>query len=81
MRPIRLYILAAWVKAGLALVARNFFRDLRCHHACEGKVFLNVPFAEKDAAKSLGARWDATRKKWYVPQGVDIDQFGHWMAG
>lgn len=45
----------------------------------QGKVFLNVPFAEKDAAKGLGARWDATQKKWYVPQGVDVDQFGRWM--
>jgi len=40
-----------------------------------------VPFAEKDQAKALGARWDATRKKWYVPSGVDIEPFSRWMAG
>ena len=39
---------------------------------------LNVPFDEKDAAKALGARWDPTRKKWYVPAGVDINKFARW---
>ena len=32
---------------------------------------LKVPFNEKDQAKSLGARWNAEAKLWYVPQGVD----------
>lgn len=45
-----------------------------------GQMFLNVPFAEKDAAKSLGARWDATSKKWYVPQGLDMAPFARWNA-
>ena len=39
---------------------------------------LNVPFAEKDEAKRLGASWDAARKKWYVPQGVDPAPFSRW---
>lgn len=40
---------------------------------------LKVPFAEKEAAKALGARWDPKRKKWYVPQGVDAAPFGQWI--
>lgn len=40
---------------------------------------LNVPFAEKDEAKALGARWDPKLKKWYVPVDVDISQFDKWM--
>lgn len=44
----------------------------------QGKVFLNVPFAEKDQAKALGARWDATRKKWYVPHGGDAKLLAAW---
>jgi len=40
---------------------------------------LNVPFAEKEDAKRLGAKWDAAKKKWYVPQGVDVDAFSRWM--
>ena len=26
-------------------------------------VFLTVPYAEKDAAKALGARWNPTRRR------------------
>ena len=29
-------------------------------------LFLNVPYNEKDEAKSLGALWNPQRKKWYV---------------
>ena len=42
--------------------------------------FLTVPFAEKDQAKNLGARWNAERKKWYVPTGVDLAPFKKWGA-
>jgi len=31
-----------------------------------GKIYLAVAYAQKDAAKKLGAKWDAKRKKWYV---------------
>jgi len=41
---------------------------------------LNVPYAEKDEAKSLGARWDPKRKKWYVPPGVDAGPFSRWAT-
>jgi hypothetical protein len=41
-------------------------------------LFLSVPFAEKDRAKALGAKWDAATKKWYVPQGLDINLFESW---
>jgi hypothetical protein len=30
------------------------------------RVYLVVPFAEKEEAKRLGARWDAVAKKWYA---------------
>ncbi|MGZ8190731.1 MAG: DUF5710 domain-containing protein [Methylococcaceae bacterium] len=46
----------------------------------ESKTYLNVPFAEKDAAKALGARWDATVKKWYVPAVKDIALFAQWQT-
>lgn len=41
-------------------------------------LFLNVPFAEKDEAKRLGARWDAAARKWYVPHGTDVNLFSKW---
>jgi hypothetical protein len=42
---------------------------------------LNVPYAEKEDAKRLGAKWDATRKKWYVPPGLDTEPFSRWATG
>ena len=41
---------------------------------------LKVPFNEKDQAKSLGARWNAELKLWYVPQGVDSSAFDKWFT-
>ncbi|SNT36311.1 hypothetical protein SAMN06265795_12926 [Noviherbaspirillum humi] len=45
----------------------------------EGATKLAVPFAEKDAAKKLGARWDAEGRTWYVPPGVDATPFRRWL--
>ena len=28
---------------------------------------LDVPFSHKEEAKALGAKWDRTKKIWYVP--------------
>lgn len=47
--------------------------------AKKSAMILNVPFAEKDEAKRLGAKWDAAQRKWYVPQGVDVAGFSRWM--
>jgi hypothetical protein len=40
--------------------------------------FLNVPYAEKDEARALGARWNPVRKRWYVPPGVAVEPFEKW---
>lgn len=42
---------------------------------------LNVPFKEKDEAKSHGARWNPAAKHWYIPEGVDDTPFAKWMDG
>jgi len=39
---------------------------------------LKVPFAEKDEAKKLGAKWDIARKIWYVDSKVDMAPFSRW---
>ncbi len=36
------------------------------------KTYLKVPYAEKELAKSKGARWDAAAKSWYIPEGYDV---------
>lgn len=43
-------------------------------------ILLKVPYAEKDEAKALGARWNPTRKCWYVPDGKDTAPFARWIA-
>lgn len=42
-------------------------------------LLIDVPFAEKDAAKALGARWNPEAKKWFVPEGVDQEKFRKWI--
>ena len=41
--------------------------------------YLIVPFKDKDAAKSLGAKWDAAQRKWYVPDGRELTPFSSWL--
>jgi putative DNA primase/helicase len=43
------------------------------------RTYLAVPYAEKDDAKQLGAKWDRAEKAWYVPAGMDLEAFTHWM--
>lgn len=37
--------------------------------------FIEVKFSEKDEAKQLGARWEPTVGKWYVPAGLNRKLF------
>lgn len=45
-----------------------------------GSTLLAVPFAEKDTAKKLGARWNADRRSWYAPPGTDVSLFSRWRC-
>lgn len=42
--------------------------------------YLRVPFAEKNEAKALGAKWDPTERAWYVPADRDAAPFARWMG-
>lgn len=44
-----------------------------------GKLFIDVPYSEKDTAKKLGARWDPTNKKWYATKRDDYIKFINWF--
>jgi putative DNA primase/helicase len=46
-------------------------------HATE-RVFVAVPYAEKDQAKALGAKWDRRARSWYLPAGIDLAPFARW---
>jgi len=50
----------------------------RNHESHNFWLYLDVPYREKDSARSLGARWDMESKKWYVPPGYDVTLFARW---
>lgn len=47
------------------------------------KQYLNVPYAQREEAKKMGARWDPEKKKWYMPvfSGTHWSPYGyeHWI--
>ena len=43
------------------------------------RLWLDVPFADKDAAKRLGARWDQAARRWYAPR-PGIAGLDRWAA-
>ena len=42
------------------------------------EIYLNVPYKEKDEAKQLGAKWDTSKKKWYI---TDNNKHKNMMLG
>ena len=42
------------------------------------RFYLECPFDEKDMCKSIGGRCDVDERKWYVPAGLDPNQFHRW---
>lgn len=45
----------------------------------EPRIYLNVPYSQKDAAKKQGSQWDATTKQWYLPSQTSTTGFEQWL--
>jgi exodeoxyribonuclease VII large subunit len=43
------------------------------------ETYLQTAYKDRESVKSLGARWDPTRKQWYVPEGRDLAPFVTWL--
>ncbi|WP_026424406.1 DUF5710 domain-containing protein [Actinokineospora inagensis] len=43
------------------------------------RTWLDVPYQDKDEAKSLGAKWDPGAKRWYAPR-AGIAELDRWAA-
>lgn len=41
-------------------------------------IYLNVPYAQREDAKELGAHWDAQQRLWYVDANADLKPFDQW---
>ena len=39
------------------------------------RIYLYVPFKDKEKVKSLGAMWDDKEKKWFAPKSLDKNIF------
>lgn len=43
------------------------------------RIWLDVPYVEKDLAKAEGARWDPSAKRWYAPR-AEMRGLTRWVA-
>ncbi|EJX1674830.1 DUF5710 domain-containing protein [Campylobacter jejuni] len=43
------------------------------------RIYLYVPFKDKEKVKSLGAMWDDKEKKWFAPKSLDKNIFSQWF--
>ena len=41
------------------------------------RMYLKVPYDDKEKAKAKGAKWDADKKKWYLPPGTELHESLH----
>lgn len=66
-----------------ATIISTFFRDVwrsrYLNDRDEDYIALAVPFAEKDQAKALGAKWDGENKVWRVKKQDDMTSFNRWL--
>ena len=44
-------------------------------------LYLNVPYEQKDEAKSMYARWNSEKKKWYATNPKFYFRFSRWIEG
>ena len=44
------------------------------------KVYLTVPFSEKDEVKAAGGRWDNDKKMWYHFSDANASAFSKWLS-
>jgi len=43
------------------------------------RVYLAVPYQQKDDAKARGARWDPDTRRWYAPDTAHLSSFVRWL--
>lgn len=43
------------------------------------RIYLNVPYEEKDIAKKKGCHWDGQKKQWFIDNPIHMDQYMRWM--
>jgi hypothetical protein len=59
---------------GLSYSRKDLFYE---HDAI--KTYLDVPYHHNEVVKSLGARFDYSKRRWYCPVSVDLMKFSRWL--
>lgn len=49
-----------------------------CFHS-ESRIYLKVPYQEKELAKDYGSRWDSDHKMWFINNYQPVGDFRHWF--
>ena len=44
------------------------------------RTYLRNRYEDNPAVKALGAKFDPQPKRWYVPGGMDLRPFAHWIG-
>ena len=44
------------------------------------RIYLYVPFNERNEVRYLGAMWDDKEKKWFAPKNMDKNIFAKWLS-
>jgi hypothetical protein len=71
-RPAR-----TWAAAGRPVAGSS---GIRPGEVVDGRLYLNVPYGEKDQAKRLvEARWDQQRKLWFVAAETPRERVVRWL--
>ena len=52
--------------ANEAVVRNNFTPFEKKQDESKRKIYLNIPYTQRNQAKKLGARWDKKKKKWFI---------------
>ena len=65
-------------KEGEKMAKQQAAEPAKSEAAERKRVYIAVPFEEKNEAKALGARWDRKAKSWYVPAGLEAAKFSRW---
>lgn len=60
-------------KLRLKTIAKNTTKSMTTKSMTR-KIYLNIPYEEKEEGKKLGMRWDPRKKKWYIPTTLVIDE-------
>jgi ribonuclease HI len=51
---------------GADMLANKAIGVESCPYDKPDKIYLTVPFAKKEEVKSMGGKWDAKKKKWFI---------------